>query len=225
MSATPPSRHQQTVARRMAESKATAPDYSLTITIDMTNCTELRERMRELADPAPTLNDMIVKGAALALREFPRLNGAYRDGQFESYSRVNVAIAVATRDTVLAPTIHDADERSLGDIARRSRELIERARTGAITQPELSGATFTISNLGMYGVETFTGVISPPQAALLTVGVARNQPVVDEFGRIVARELMSATLTCDHRILFGAEAARYLARLKELLEQTAALAL
>lgn len=225
VSATTPSRHQQTVARRMAESKATAPDYSLRITIDMTACAELRERMRDLADPAPTLNDMIVKGAANALREFPRLNGAYRDGRFESYSRVNVAIAVAAGDTVIAPTIHDADERSLGEIARRSRELVERARSGAITQPELSGATFTISNLGMFGVESFTGVISPPQAALLTVGVAKDQPVVDGFGRIVARKLMSATLTCDHRILFGADAARYLARLKELLEQTAALAL
>ncbi len=225
VSPTTPSRHQQTVARRMAESKATAPDYSLRITIDMTGCAELRERMRDLADPAPTLNDMIVKAAANALREFPRLNGAYRDGRFESYSRVNVAIAVAAEDTVIAPTIHDADERSLGEIARRSRELVERARSGAITQPELSGATFTISNLGMFGVESFTGVISPPQAALLTVGVAKDQPVVDGFGRIVARKLMSATLTCDHRILFGADAARYLARLKQLLEQTAALAL
>jgi pyruvate dehydrogenase E2 component (dihydrolipoamide acetyltransferase) len=220
-----PTRVQQAVSRRAAESKATAPDYSLHVDVDMTPCIDLRERMRDMADPVPTLNDMIVKAAASALRAFPRVNGAYRDGGFESYSRVNVAFVVATDDALVAPTVFDADERSLGEIARRTLELAAKARDGSITAPELAGATFTVSNLGMYGIDSFTGVISPPQAALLTAGTVKRRPVGDEHGRIVLRHTMAATLTCDHRILYGPDAAAFLAHVRDQLENTASLAL
>ena len=219
-------RLQKTVSRRMAESKATAPDYTLHMQVDMSLCVELRKRLKEVEDPAPSFNDMIVKAAANALREHPRVNGAYRDGQFELYSNVNVGVAVAAQDTLVVPTIFEADKKSLGEIARQARALIEKVRDGKITPPEVSGGTFTVSNLGMYGVDEFSAVINPPQAAILTVGSLKKRPVVDEEdGRIVARDTLTLSLVSDHRILYGADAAQFLARVRELLEQPLALAL
>jgi pyruvate dehydrogenase E2 component (dihydrolipoamide acetyltransferase) len=218
-------RIQKTVTRRMAESKATAPDYTLHMDVDMSLCVELRRRLKEVEDPAPSFNDMVVKACANALREHPRVNGAYRDGKFELYSRVNVGVAVAAQDTLVVPTIHDADKKSLGEIARQARELIGKVRDGKITPPEVSGGTFTVSNLGMYGVDSFSAVINPPQAALLTVGALKKRPAVDGGGRIVASDQMTLSLVCDHRILYGADGAEFLARVRELLEQPLALAL
>jgi pyruvate dehydrogenase E2 component (dihydrolipoamide acetyltransferase) len=218
-------RLQRTVSRRMAESKATAPEFLLNMEIDMSGCVELRSRLKEVADPAPSFNDMVVKAVASALTEFPRANGAYRDGQWELYSRVNVGIAVAAQETLIVPTIFDADKKSLGAIARDARELIGKVRDGNITPPELSGGTFTVSNLGMYGIETFSAVINPPQAAILAVGALKQKPVVDDSGRIVPRDMMGVTLVCDHRILYGADAAEFLARVRQLLEQPYSLAL
>ncbi len=218
-------RLQRTVSRRMAESKATAPEFLLNMEIDMSGCVELRERLKEVAEPAPSFNDMVVKACASALREFPRVNGAYRDGQWELYSRINVGVAVAAQDTLIVPTIFDADQKSLGMIARDARALIGKVRDGNITPPELSGGTFTVSNLGMYGIESFSAVINPPQAAILAVGALKKKPVVDESGRIVARDMMAVTLVCDHRILYGADGAEFLARVRQLLEQPLSLAL
>ncbi len=218
-------RLQQTVSRRMAESKATAPDFTLEIEVDMAACVELRARLKEVTDPAPSLNDMIVKACALALREHPRVNAAYRDGRFELYEKVNVGVAVAAKDALVVPTIFDAGSRSLGEIARASREAIAKVRDGTITPPELSGGTFTVSNLGMYGIDRFSAVINPPQAALLTVGALKKKPVVDDAGRVAARDTAVLSLVCDHRILYGADGAEFLARVRELLEGPFALAL
>jgi pyruvate dehydrogenase E2 component (dihydrolipoamide acetyltransferase) len=209
----------------MAESKATAPDFSISLTVDMTAAVELRKRLKEVADPAPSFNDMVVKAAASALREHPRVNGAYRDGKFELYERVNIGVAVAAMDALVVPTIFDADRKSLGQIARDARGLIEKVRERTITPPELSGGTFTVSNLGMYGIEHFTAIINPPQASILTVGALAKQPAVDDNGRIVARDQMTLSLVCDHRILYGADGAQFLARVKQLLEQPLSLAL
>src|SRR4051812_22142346 len=218
-------RLQRTVSRRMAESKATAPDFTLEVEIDMTLCVELRERLKQVEGKPPSYNDMVVKACANALRDHPRANAAYRDGKFELYSRVNVGVAVAANDALVVPTVFDADKKSLGEISRTVRDLANKVREGTITPPELSGGTFTVSNLGMYGIDRFTAVINPPQAAILAVGALRKRPVVDEGGRIVARDMMSATLVCDHRILYGADGARFLARVRELLEQPLSLAL
>src|SRR4051812_24940984 len=218
-------RLQRTVSRRMAESKATAPDFTLDVEIDMTLCVELRERLKQVEGKPPSFNDMVVKAGANALRGHPRANAAYRDGKFELYSRVNVGVAVAANDALVVPTVFDADKKSLGEISRTVRDLANKVREGTITPPELSGGTFTVSNLGMYGIDRFTAVINPPQAAILAVGALRKRPVVDEGGRIVARDMMSATLVCDHRILYGADGARFLARVRELLEQPLSLAL
>ena len=173
----------------MAESKATAPDFALTLDVDMTGAVALRERLKEVAEPAPSFNDMVVKAAATALREYPRVNGAYRDGKFELYGNVNVGVAVAAAGR--ARGAHDLRRRP--EVARaRSRArrgaLIERVREKQVTPPELSGGTFTVSNLGMYGIERFTAIINPPQAAILTVGALAKKPAVDERGRVVARD-------------------------------------
>jgi pyruvate dehydrogenase E2 component (dihydrolipoamide acetyltransferase) len=177
---------------------------------------------------------MVVKACGLALREFPRANGAYRDGRVELYARVNVGVAVAAQEALVVTTIFDADAKSLGEIARESRELAGKVRQGTITPPELSGGTFTVSNLGMYGITNFSAVINPPQAALLAVGAVEPKAVVErggeaeaegEGGRIVAREMMGVTLACDHRILYGADGARFLGRVRDLLERPVALTL
>jgi len=222
-------RIQGLIARRMAESRATIPSFELRTEIDMDRCVALRAELKALggdgrAGAVPSYNDMVVKACALALHEFPRANGSYRDARFELYSRVNVGVAVAAADSLVVPTVFDADRKSLREIARDTRALAERVRAGAITPPELSGGTFTVSNLGMYGVTDFTAVINPPQAAILAVGALAPRPVVGEGGALVARNTMSVTLACDHRILYGAGAAEFLARVRELLERPLALA-
>jgi len=224
-------RTQRTIARRMAESKATIPDFTLSMDVDMQECVALRTQLKRLAQPdAPTYNDMVVKAGALALREHPRANASYRDGSFELHSRVNVGVAVAGDDALVVPTVFDADTKSVGEIARETRALAERVRDVTITPPELGGGTFTVSNLGMFGVKSFTAIINPPQAAILSVGALEPRAVVlaggpDGGGEIVVRHIMSMTLACDHRILYGADAANFLARIRELLEQPAALTL
>jgi pyruvate dehydrogenase E2 component (dihydrolipoamide acetyltransferase) len=243
------SRTQRTIARRMAESKATIPNFTLTADIDMERCVDLRAELKRLSRAgdrrdkatttagnernetvAPTYNDMIVKACALALRDHPRANGSYRDGRFELHARVNVGVAVAagaedpTGGVLVVPTLFDADTKALGEIARETRALAERVRDGSITPPELSGGTFTVSNLGMYGITSFTAIINPPQAAILAVGAVAPRPVVRKK-KLVARQTMSVTLACDHRILYGADAALFLSRIRELLEEPAALTL
>jgi pyruvate dehydrogenase E2 component (dihydrolipoamide acetyltransferase) len=220
-------RLQQTVARRMAESKATAPDFVLNVDVDMEEAVDLRKRLKAAAaegQPVPSFNDFVVKASALALVDFPRANGAYRDGKFELYSRVNVGIAVAGQDALVVPTVFDADSKSLGQISKESRALAERVRAGAITPPELSSGTFTVSNLGMFGIQSFVAVINPPQAAILAVGAMQPTPVVRD-GEVVVRNIMRLTLACDHRILYGADAAEFLARIRERLENPLQLAL
>jgi pyruvate dehydrogenase E2 component (dihydrolipoamide acetyltransferase) len=222
-----PTRTQQLIARRMAESKATVPEFTLQADIDMEACVELRAQLKGLATderPAPSYNDMVVKACAIALREFPKANGAYRDGRFELYGRVNVGVAVAAEDSLVVPTVFDADRKGLGEIARDTRALAERVRAGAVTPPELSGGTFTVSNLGMFAISNFTAVINPPQAAILAVGAMAPRAMAHE-GRVVVRNVMSVTLACDHRILYGAPAAEFLGRIRALLEQPIGLAL
>lgn len=225
------SRTQQTIARRMAESKATIPHFALQVDIDMEECVALRSELKRLGQAdAPTYNDMVVKACALALREHPRANSSYRDGRLQLHSRVNVGVAVATDaeeptgGALIVPTVFDADVKALGEIARETRALAARVRDGSITPPELGGGTFTVSNLGMFGVTAFTAIVNPPQAAILSVGAVQPRAAVRDDG-VLVRQQMTVTLACDHRVLYGADAARFLARIRELLEQPAALTL
>ena len=211
----------------MAESKATAPHFYLQANIDMSAAFEARARLKAAASEGeviPSFNDMVVKACAIALREYPRANGAYRDGRWELYSRINVGIAVAGDEALVVPTIFDADRKGLRQIASEARELARKVREQTITPPELSGGTFTVSNLGMYGISNFHAVINTPQAAILAVGAITETPVVRE-GEITSARLMGVTLACDHRILYGADGAEFLGRVRGLLEEPLGLAL
>jgi pyruvate dehydrogenase E2 component (dihydrolipoamide acetyltransferase) len=216
------SRTQSLIARRMAESKATIPEFTLQCEIDMEAAVALRAQLKALAErreaQTPSFNDLVVKACALALREHPRANGTYRDGRFELHPRVNVGVAVAAQDALLVPVLRDADRASLWEIAAEARRLAIAAREGTITPPELAGGTFSVSNLGMFGIDAFTAVINPPQAAILAVGSLAQRAVVRD-GQLSARHTMTVTLSCDHRILYGADAAEFLRTIRELLQQ------
>ena len=223
---TEPTRTQTLIARRMAESRATVPSFTLQISVDMTTATTLRAELKATAaegQAVPTINDMVVKASALALREQPQANGAWRDGKFEHYSRVNVGVAVAGAGTLVVPTVFDADVKTLAEISAETGALAERVRSSTITPPQTSGGTFTVSNLGMFGVRSFEAVINTPQAAILSVGAVEQRPAI-YAGEVEARMLMELTLACDHRILYGADGAKLLARIKALLEAPLSLA-
>jgi pyruvate dehydrogenase E2 component (dihydrolipoamide acetyltransferase) len=211
------SRTQELIAARMANAKATIPDFQAWIHVNMEKAIALRERLRAETAPAPSLNDMIVRAVARTLREFPRVNGSYRDGALELYPRINVAIAVASDDALYAPTIFDADTKSLAEIAAESRELTALGREGQLTPAQTAGATFTVSNLGMFGVSGFRALVSPPQSAILAIGAIERR-VVAVADAVAIRPYLTATLSIDHRVVYGAEAARFLAHLRTQLE-------
>ena len=220
------SRLQQLVARRMAESKATIPHFQVQTEVTMDAAIALRGGLKASAngEVVPSLNDLVVKACAIALRRHPRANGSYADGGFELHGRINIGVAVAGEDALVVPVVPDADTKSLGAIARETRRLAARVRSGEISPPELSGGTFTVSNLGMFGMTAITPVINPPQAAILGVGALR-ETLARVDGEVVDRTLMTLTLSCDHRILYGADAARLLADVRTLLETPLGLAL
>ncbi len=216
---------QATIARRMVESATTIPSFSVSVDVDMTLIAELRRGARHEPDDTPSLNDFVVKAAAQALRDLPRLNASFAGGRVERYSLVNVGIAVATDDALLVPVVHDADRKPLAEIAAETRRLAEAARRRTLAPADLADGTFTVSNLGMFGVRAFTAIVDPPQAAILAVGGVRRAPVEDADGGVVFRDLMSVTLSCDHRVVYGADGAQFLSRLRDLLERPLALTL
>jgi pyruvate dehydrogenase E2 component (dihydrolipoamide acetyltransferase) len=210
------SRARQSMSRRIAESKATIPHIYLQVEADVTSLLEHRAALRASGE-VPTVNDLVIKATALALRNHPRVNATYRDGGLLFHSRINVGVAVDTEDGSLTPVITDADRKDLDEITAEVRRLSERARSGEITPPEQSGATFSISNLGMLGITSSEPVVNPGQAAKLAVGAVTARPVV-RGGEVIAGEVMTLDLSCDHRALHGGEAARFLAEVKANLE-------
>jgi len=198
---------QATIARRMAQSAATIPVFTVSVDADVSEIVALR---KDVENP-PSLNDFIVKAAALTLRDFPRFNASYADGAVHCFSRVNVGIAVATDDALLVPVVFDADGKTLAEISAETRRLAVAARSRSLRPEELRDGTFTVSNLGMFGVRSCTAIVDPPQVAILAVG-----GTVDDA--------MTLTLSCDHRVVYGADGARFLSRLRELLEQPLVLA-
>ena len=208
----PMTRSQRLVAQRMAASRAAIPDFSVRLDVEMTAAHELQARLSSLLTPAPSLNDLIVGAAARTLVRHPRVNGSYADGAFELHDHVNVGVAVAVGDELLVPVIRGADKLPLAELTLATRRVADRARTGEITPPELSGATFTVTNLGMFGITEFEPIINPPQAAILGVGASRRSGL--EPGRP-----LTLTLVCDHRIVYGVHAAQFLADLRTMLEE------
>ncbi len=216
---------QATIARRMAQSVAQIPSFTVTADADVTELVALRRGARDESPQAPSLNDFVVKAAATVLRELPRFNASYVDGRVECYSRINVGVAVAVDDALLVPVVTDADRRTLPEIAAEMRRLADGARTRSLRPDELHGGTFTVSNLGMFGVRSFTAIVDPPQTAILAVGSVRRVPAGDGRGGIVFRDVMTLTASCDHRVVYGADGARFLSRLCELLARPLVLAL
>jgi pyruvate dehydrogenase E2 component (dihydrolipoamide acetyltransferase) len=214
-----------TIARRMTESATSTPVLTAAADVDVSLIVALRRGARDAGEEVPSLNDFVVKAVARTLRELPRLNSSFADGRIETYSRVNVGIAVATEDALLVPVVLDADQKPLAEIAADSRRLADAARRRALMPDELHHATFTVSNLGMFGVRSFTAIVDPPQVAILAVGAARREPFEDDPERIRFRDVMTVTLTCDHRVVYGAHAAQFLSRVRELLERPLALTL
>jgi pyruvate dehydrogenase E2 component (dihydrolipoamide acetyltransferase) len=204
-----PDRSERLVARRSAEARATIPDLELRAEVD------IEPGAGGTGSLVQGSTASLVQACALALREVPRANGAYRDGRFELYSRVNVGVVVASEECYVIPTVFDADRKSLSELSEEIAKLTERA--GELSPPELAGATFTLSNPGALGVASATPVVVPPQAAALAAGAIREVPVIRD-GALVPGHSMTLTLACDHRILYGAQAARFLTAVKARLE-------
>src|SRR2546421_2561594 len=216
-----PSRMQATIARRMGESKSTIPEFQVTVEARVDLAVSLRQQLKDSVPGAEkvTMTDFLVRACALALRKFPEVNSSWVDGRFQRKRAVNIGLAVAPSQGMglLVPVVHDADIKDLIQISIESRQVIERARSGRPGEGALSGATFSISNLGMYGVDEFTAIINPPEAAILAVGAIKDLPVVQD-GRIVPGKVMRMTLSVDHRVFYGATAAQFMAELKRLIE-------
>jgi pyruvate dehydrogenase E2 component (dihydrolipoamide acetyltransferase) len=216
-----PTRMQATIARRMAEAKTTVPEFTVTVEARVDLAVSMRQQLKDSVPGADkvTMTDFLVRACALALRKFPEVNSSWVDGKFQRKRRISIGLAVAPSQGMglLVPVVHDADLKDLIQISIESRQVIERARSGRPAEGDLSGATFSISNLGMYGVDEFVAIINPPEAAILAVGTIKEVPVVDA-GRIVPGKVMRMTLSVDHRVFYGATAAQFMAEVKRLIE-------
>jgi pyruvate dehydrogenase E2 component (dihydrolipoamide acetyltransferase) len=216
-----PTRMQATIARRMAEAKATVPEFTVTVEARVDLAVSMRQQLKDAVPGADkvTMTDFLVRACALALRKFPEVNSSWVDGKFQRKRRISIGLAVAPSQGMglLVPVVHDADLKDLIQISIESRQVIERARSGRPAEGDLSGATFSISNLGMYGVDEFVAIINPPEAAILAVGTIKDVPVVDA-GRIIPGKVMRMTLSVDHRVFYGATAAQFMAEVRRLIE-------
>ena len=212
----------KTIARRLAESKFTAPHFYLTMEINMDKAMALRGPINEASPVKISFNDMIIKASALALKKHPAVNSAWLGDKIRKYNYVNVGVAVAVEDGLLVPVVRDADKKSLSGIAAEVKELAGKAKDKKLQPKEWEGNTFSISNLGMFGIEQFTAIINPPDACILAVG-AIKETVAHKDGQFYATNVMKVTLSCDHRVVDGALGAAFLQTLKQLLENPMAM--
>jgi pyruvate dehydrogenase E2 component (dihydrolipoamide acetyltransferase) len=218
------SRMRQTIARRMAQSKREAPHYYITVDIDMTEAEHERHEINDAfrRELHVSVNDLVVKASAMALARHPVFNSWFVADQVQQHAAINVCIAIALDDGLIAPAILDCGNKTLAQIAQAGRSLVERAKTGALKPDEYSGGTFTISNLGAYDVEALVAIIQPPQAAILGLGSIREAPAVRD-GQVAVAKLMKAALSADHRVTDGAQGAQFLNEIRRFLENPAAL--
>ena len=217
----------KTIARRLAESIGPVPHYFLTIDLDMDRARQARARINALLDERGekvSMNDLIIRAVAGALRQHPAVNSAWHGDRIRRWRRVHVGVAVAVEEGLITPVIRDADRKGVAEIASEVRELAGRARAKKLKPEEYTGATFSVSNLGMVGIHEFTAVINPPEAGILAVGQVEEHPVVMN-GQVVVRPRMRVTMSCDHRVIDGATGARFLQTLKAMLEEPAAILL
>lgn len=215
----PATRLRQAIARRMTESKTSVPHFYVTNEINMEAALALRKQINAMLpdEEKVTVNDLIVKAVALALRDYPNLNASFAGDKFIHHGRINIGVAVAVEGGLLTVVSKDTDKTSVSQIAAANKAMIARARSGKISPNDVEGATFTVSNLGAFDVENFIAIINPPDAAILAVGSARQVPIVKD-GQLAIGTVMKATISADHRVTDGAEAAQYMQKLKSLLE-------
>jgi pyruvate dehydrogenase E2 component (dihydrolipoamide acetyltransferase) len=208
----------KTIARRLAESNGPVPTFFLTAEFDVTRAAEMRTQLAEMGDEyKASFNDIVIKAVALALSEHPEVNAHWLDDKIRQHNRIHVAMAVAVEDGLITPVLFDADRLQLWEISARARELAGRARARKLTPEEYTGATFTVSNLGMFGIDQFTAIINPPEAGILAVGGVESKPIVVD-GRLEVRERMRVTMSCDHRAIDGATGAKFLQTLRGFIE-------
>ncbi|UCH28953.1 MAG: 2-oxo acid dehydrogenase subunit E2, partial [Myxococcales bacterium] len=210
----------RTIARRLTESKQTVPHYYLTIDVDIGPLSDARKAMYaelEAEGGKVSLNDLIIKAAAVTLRRVPAVNASWMDKEIHYHKVVDISVAVAIDDGLMTPVIRDADKKGVARIAEEVRELAARARDKKLQPEEMTNGTFSISNLGMFGIEEFSAVINPPEAAILAVGTIRHEPVVVDDAVVPGRR-MRFTMSCDHRVIDGATGAKFMAALKQTLE-------
>lgn len=211
------SQMRKTIARRLSESKFSSPHYYETIEIDMSAVWDARKKLNEISETKISFNDIVVKACATALRQHPDINSSWQGDKIIEHGDVNIAVAVGIDEGLVTPVINNTDQKGLQQIAAEGRELAEKARDRNLQPEEMEGSTFTVSNLGMFGIEEFTAIINPPNACILAVGAIREVPVVED-GEIVPGKRMKVTLSSDHRIVDGVSAARFLNTLKGMLE-------
>lgn len=214
----PVSTMRATIARRLTSSTGPVPHFFLTTEIEMDRTAELRAQLNALdQENKVSINDIIIKVAAVALVQHPQVNASFQDKTIRYYERADIGVAVAIEEGLITPIVRAADRKSIGQISREVRELAARARERKLQPDEYMGATFSVSNLGMFGIDEFTAIINPPEAAILAVGAVTPKPVVRE-GAVVVRQLMRVTMSCDHRIVDGATGAKFLQTFKKMLE-------
>ncbi len=221
----PLSQMRKTVARRLSESLGPVPHFFLTVDVDMTRALQARARVNELLaaqGAKASLNDMVIKATAVALTHHTDCNAWWQGNAIRRFNRVHMGIAVAVPDGLITPVVRDAHAKGLAQISTEIRELAGRAREKKLQPHEYTGSTFSISNLGMFGIEEFTAVINPPEAGIIAVGAVEERPVVLD-GEVVVQPRMRVTMSCDHRVIDGAQGARFLATLKSFLEEPAAI--
>jgi len=207
-----------TIARRLVTSIGPVPHFFLTTEIEMDEAAELRRKINELdTENKASVNDIIIKVAAAALIQHPQVNASFQEKSLRFYERADIGVAVAVEDGLITPVVRAAERKTIGQISREVRELAERARSRRLKPEEYTGATFSISNLGMFGIDEFTAVINPPEAAILAVGQMTPKPVVRD-GEVAVRQIMRVTMSCDHRVIDGATGAKFLQTFKKILE-------
>jgi pyruvate dehydrogenase E2 component (dihydrolipoamide acetyltransferase) len=206
------------IARRLAESKFSAPHFYLTIEIDMDNAIAARTSINAQGDVKISFNDFVVKASSMALRKHPTINSSWLGDKIRRNNHVNIGVAMAVEDGLLVPVVRFADNKSLSQISAEVKEYSAKAKSKKLQPQDWEGNTFTISNLGMYDIEEFTAIINPPDACILAVGSIKQKPVVKN-GAVVPGNVMKLTLSCDHRVVDGASGAAFLKTLKEYLEQ------
>jgi pyruvate dehydrogenase E2 component (dihydrolipoamide acetyltransferase) len=212
----------------MTASKTTVPHFYVTVEARVDEAVRMRQQLKEMVPSADrvTMTDMLTRACAIALTRFPEVNASWVEGHFERKRSVNIGLAVPPAQGLglLVPVVHDVDQKDLVQISIESRQVIERARSGKPASGDLEGGTFSISNLGMYGVDEFSAIINPPESAILAVGAIKDAPVVED-GRLVPGKLMRMTLSVDHRVFYGATAAQFMAEVKRLVENPVSLVL